>query len=256
MSKDAVLSMFEIGSKLSADRKSNSTSLWEKGVDLLGGRDASMTFPREFAVQSRVDDARRAGIHPLYALGANVNPATIKHVGGSNSGEQLRDVVSSLLPSKLEKAQLRNLDADYALKMARASEIAKRTQSMNSQQDTDVVEVEPYRLPAHAQKSAKASKHGLYLKSPIGGLLYKNDQVTKQQLEDQTGEIVGEVSALMNTANAWGRYKRLQDDAAKQYPLKVSRRGYKQKDALFNARQRNRRAHWLRIRVQDFLRGK
>jgi hypothetical protein len=209
------------------------------------------------AVQRRVADARKAGIHPLYALGANTYQDKGYEVRTKkDSGEAIRDIIGRMLPSKLEKAQLRNLDADYALKMARASEIAKRVQESNSGQDKDIVDVEPYRLPAHAQKSAKASKHGLYLKTPIGGLLYKNDQVTKQQLEDQTGEIVGEISALMNTANAYGRFKRLQADAAKQYPLKTTRRGYKQKDALFNARQRNRRAHWIRLRVQDFLRGK
>lgn len=56
------------------------------------------------AISDRVADARRAGVHPLFALGANVNPGSVHVAGGSqrdswtDQGQDLSRSIAAMLP--------------------------------------------------------------------------------------------------------------------------------------------------------------
>lgn len=217
---------------------------------------ANVNLNKEFAqnsIQWRVEDAKQAGIHPLYAMGASTSSPTASiepHQISDNVGR----TISNIKNDSLKRAQLKKLNAetDFINQQAEASKVAMRQSIQNSQQD-DVVELEKYKLPAYAQESASAGTGGLHMNTPLGGLLYNNKQVTAQQLEDQTGEIVSLITSTMNTANAWGRYKAFETQARKKFPLKTTRRGFRKQHDLYNARQKNKRAHWLKQQIDNYL---
>jgi hypothetical protein len=232
--------------------------------DILGGRkdrqatrDANaqnVQMNYDFAQKGigwKVKDAKKAGIHPLYALGASTQSPSF----GVNpvKGSVARDVANSI-PSELVTLQKRNLEADIALKQARAAEAAKRANdftSKNSDLDvSNIVEPEPYKMPTYAAKSADVGKRGVHLKTPIGDLLYNNKQATAQQLEDQTGEIMSMIVSTMNTAKAWGNFRALEKAAEKKYPLRQSKRGPRSRYKEHNARIRNKRAHYIRQQIK------
>lgn len=61
--------------------------------------DQNTEIQRELAqkgIQYRVDDAKKAGIHPLAALGANISPAAPVAVGGGNVGRAISDASQNI----------------------------------------------------------------------------------------------------------------------------------------------------------------
>lgn len=102
---------------------------------------ANLEMNKQFAkdsIQWKVEDAKKAGIHPLYALGASTNAPTFAMKGHDYTGDAIRDIANQI-PSDLQELQKKSVEADIALKMARTAEVAKRTQSLNSQQDASIV---------------------------------------------------------------------------------------------------------------------
>lgn len=47
-------------------------------------------------VQDRVNDARAAGIHPVYAMGSNINPGSVQAVGDGSTGSSWQDSFSNM----------------------------------------------------------------------------------------------------------------------------------------------------------------
>jgi hypothetical protein len=232
--------------------------------DILGGRkdrqsvrdtnSANIAMQKEFAQQGigwKVADAKKAGIHPLFALGASTHSPSIALQ--PTKGSAIKDIANQI-PSSLLTLQKKSIEADIALKMARTAEVAKRANdftSKNTDLSTDnIVEPEPYKLPTYAPKSANVGARGVHLKTPLGGLLYNDKQATAQQLEDQTGEIMSMIVSTMNTAKAWGNFRALQKAAEKKFPLRQSKRGLRSRYKEYNARIRNKRAHYIKQQIR------
>jgi hypothetical protein len=229
--------------------------------DILGGRkdrqatrdanNANIAMQRQFAQEGigwKVADAKKAGIHPLFALGASTHSPSIAIQ--PTKGSAVKDIANQI-PSDLLTLQKKSIEADIALKMARTAEVAKRANdfvSKNSDLSADnVVEPEPYKLPTYAPKSATAGPRGVHLKTPFGGLLYNDKQATAQQLEDQTGEIMAMLTSTVNTAQAWGSFKAIRHAAERKYPFRDKHRVKSKKEII---RLKNARAHYMLQQVK------
>lgn len=115
------------------------------GMDLLGGifgdSDADKQYARQktFAqntIRWKTEDAKRAGIHPLYALGApTLNYSAVTSPMGqavANAGEKLSRSVSSDYEKKLQAKNLENIQADIDLKNSQSANfIAEAKRSSN-----------------------------------------------------------------------------------------------------------------------------
>lgn len=142
----------------------------------LFGDKKNRNFQREFAqngISWKVADAKRAGIHPLYALGASTQMPSF---GVGQTGRAIQDAGEKVAKSGMNKLLAKSVEADIVLKLARASEVAKRTQTMNSQQDSDVVKAGDLVQPgARATKTTKPLKQNtnLELRDSLEGLQVK-----------------------------------------------------------------------------------
>lgn len=187
-------------------------SLIAGGASILGGlmgsnseKKAVKESKRQFeiqaneAIQRRVADARKAGVHPLFALGASANISPTISAGASNSmgdavsraGAQIGDMLASRSGREHQKtlqtmqlaqgaADLRRTNAATALDMAQtqlALSEAKRAQvNANASQDGIGVTEVP-----HTPKK---------LKTPLG-TWQTGDAVPTQAVEDEYGDVVG-----------------------------------------------------------------
>lgn len=159
----------------------------------------------------RVDDAKRAGIHPLYALGAGgVGAGAV--VGGSqgpSAGEAVSNFGQNIQYMMSQRAQLNN-----ALVAAQVRNLDARTQSLLSSPPTDVnavtnrpqigaIEVEPDKITSAAPgKPEQTAGTGPGMKEFIVGTTPKGRKVTVRvpgTLEDseltrtlvEAGEVLG-----------------------------------------------------------------
>jgi hypothetical protein len=178
--------------------------------DLLGMKSdhdankANQQMQYDFAqkgIQWKVKDAKKAGIHPLYAMGASTQSPSFKVDG---QGDNIRNIADKLVNRELQQLQKRNIEADIALKMARASEVSRRSQNMNSQQDADVVRageiVQPGAIATPKSKPLKKptklelrdSLEGTQVKTP-GGNFTIGPETPISIIEETYGQIISEV---------------------------------------------------------------
>lgn len=90
------------------------------------------------AIQWRVDDARKAGLHPLFALGANVatsggNPQFIGDPLGPSIAEAGQDISNALVRTQTADQRMKN-QLDLALQAKSIEETDARTQYIRAQQ--------------------------------------------------------------------------------------------------------------------------
>lgn len=155
------------------------------------------------SIQRRVEDARKAGIHPLYALGANVYNEPPAKIGGKNKtnyGDAIRGAADTFYNSQLRKKQLASIDADITLKMARASEVSRRAQNMNSQQDGDIAQVSGLKL-SKDKKDIQSAAAGLNAVTALGHKIKVGKQTPVQFYEEEYGQIAAELYGLMKYLN-------------------------------------------------------
>lgn len=186
------------------------------------------------AIQRRVADARAAGIHPLFALGANVqNNAAVplfdsapvfnetpgRGLGTaltkilSKKDDELHDAQVDLLRSQAEYYRSRADGDDFVSGSAVSSGLARGAQRANSQQDQGEP-VKIYDMPLHSKEQfgrdieawKKATgRKGDYdvVEGPFGYTLHKRSRGKAQEHEDVYGEmsdfIVGPPMYLKDT---------------------------------------------------------
>jgi hypothetical protein len=129
-------------------------------------------------IQTRVQDAKAAGIHPLYAIGANTYSSSPQMVGGLNN--PAAGIANAFSRANAEKRENKESEArvkkDEALASYYNSLAARTTQRNNTKQDQSV-------LPLSSNKEGKV------LYTP-GGLPYQvGAGSSAQETEDEYGQI-------------------------------------------------------------------
>jgi hypothetical protein len=173
------------------------SAAWMVGDHLLD-RKAQKHFEnrQDTAIQRRVADARAAGVHPLYALGGSGSPSQQFSPGGA--GEKI-----------LTRATSDNIEADTALKLARAAEIRKGLQDANSKQDdmytkpVDGQMVQPgghVKTVAPSKKTIQDNLKGLHIITPDGRKIKIDKSTPVSVIEETLGQIAAEV---FGTWKAW-----------------------------------------------------
>lgn len=145
----------------------------------------------------RVADAKAAGLHPLAALGSQINSASPSGIpgqfgGGSAKSDGMRAAaqqISQIMAEKEEtqsRTELNRAQADLLKQQAEDSKMARAVQLSNAVQDGDAVHklVEPQRTP-------KLMVGGVPIKTFPGGS-------DAQTFEDRYGELGGSVLGLTN----------------------------------------------------------
>lgn len=150
-------------------------------------------------IQWRVEDAKKAGIHPLAALGAQISPAS-PLPGVPGGGDAIADGMGAIgdaiaralsverkLEQKRKEAEIRNLEANTMLAAARSrSEIAaarRMAQSLDSgKEENNMLKMDPF-------KGVK-KEHGL-MTTPADAV------------ERDYGDIVSGIYGLLRFMDRW-----------------------------------------------------
>jgi hypothetical protein len=184
--------------------------------DLLGiksqesANDQNIKMQREFAqkgIRWKVSDAKKAGIHPLYALGASTHMPTASIKGSQDAIRSAGDRLGNIADGhtrRIKGLTEKNLEADIALKMARASEVAKRAQKLNSQQDFDLLSAEKLDNPKPRMKLHKKRQP---IDTVIGRLLpdTKPGYIDADRIPDRYGDEAKDVLGLVALWNDYWR---------------------------------------------------
>lgn len=141
------------------------SSLLKGAGAVAGGKVIDKLFPQKTdyshlqkGIQWRVEDAKKAGIHPLYALGANISSPTV--TTGSTGSDLARSVIESDMRKdrkaggqaiRESNARIKSHEAsaarDFALAAKAESDVARAGQNMNTGQDysaqDDVIDPRP-----------------------------------------------------------------------------------------------------------------
>lgn len=141
-------------------------------------------------IQWRVEDAKKAGLHPLAALGANISSAPVVSSGGDTGKAMAAGAIDAMMRDRLQKRddmETRLGEAEITLKTKQSeywdaqtqainSETARAGQFQNSSQDyslqDSVIDPRPRAVKTYTGKKVKAGEG-----SPA------------QRLEDEYGEI-------------------------------------------------------------------
>ncbi len=168
------------------------------------------------AIQRRVADARAAGVHPLYALGANVQSSGggFRTLGssGKDAGRAIKGVGAAIsgyargktTPEEAARIELMGKQgAHYDALTAKAlSDIARGNQpglqlaapGFQEGATGEMLPVEGGIMPKRTYRSPWA-----------GNLDFKKGSPTAQQREDEAGEVFGNVDSFVSYLNAIGR---------------------------------------------------
>lgn len=192
---------------------------------LLGGQSSDVDYRgAKKGIRWRVRDAKAAGIHPLYAMGApGVGQGQVV-TGQSNTGSAVSDAANAIAggvrsQSSTARAQLRATNAAAERDEAQAaywrSEARRSSQKANSQQD----------LPHVLESTPQTGK------LPKGlGKLQTSDTVTQQEIEDQYGGVIGEAYGLYRAAHDYrNRPNRGMPRVRRATDYKPTRRGIRRR---------------------------
>jgi hypothetical protein len=142
-------------------------------------------------IRRTVADAKAAGLHPLYALGAGVTGSGGHIVGETpyiarqaSEGATAKKIANAQLREANARARLANAEADEIETAAVASKIALAKQAANAKQD------------GLSKKEFEKEK----FKTPFGNDWYTKDSAPTQHVEDHYGDPVGWGYGLMKLA--------------------------------------------------------
>ena len=117
------------------------------------------------------------------------------------------------------RSNLNNARRDNIRAQAENSQKALQNQHHMSNRDEIYIELGPDEVPKSAKRSQNSGPGGRHIKSTLGDIVIPSDVPSKQQLEDQIGEIFSEIVSTLNTLSAYGRGKKFNDTARKYAPV-------------------------------------
>lgn len=177
-------------------------NVFNAGAQILGGvmsdRSTSrqnaqnVAYQKEFAqkgVQWKVEDAKKAGLHPLYALGANTTSFSPVPVTGSATGDAIArgasNIVKNMSQSKMNKLQTDLVEAQ--IQESRSRSIAALAQAKATNAEADFV-----------TKQAIESAHARDTQLKAGGVPITKDSnwSDTQDMEDRYGDVAGAIYGL------------------------------------------------------------
>jgi hypothetical protein len=164
--------------------------------------------PMQHSIRWRVDDAKRAGIHPLYALGAGTNSPVLTYgsgprdavAGGLATG--IGDAVTSAGRSYIarrerEKQQRQQMARQGVLDAASVRESDSRTALAAAQREESFMRQQLMAAQIAKLSQSGQNNPGLFaektLPYPSGYKWKTGASVGQQEMEDQYGGIVGEI---------------------------------------------------------------
>lgn len=169
------------------------------GTDAVFGKGPDYESQQK-AIRWRVADAKAAGVHPLFALGASIGaspPITGGSSYGPSAGSRSPQVDQDLRAAQLEqvRAQTRQANAaaaaDFALAQARASEVKRNEVVSNVRQDLQFVVPRPRRKP-----EVLGTSHPRHALLPSGHVISLPRGLTGQEGEDLFSDIGGNIVGL------------------------------------------------------------
>jgi hypothetical protein len=177
-------------------------NVFNAGAQILGGvmsdRSTSrqnaqnVAYQREFAqkgVQWKVEDAKRAGLHPLYALGANTTSFSPIPVTGSATGDAIArgasNIAKNMSQSKMKKLQTDLVEAQ--IQESRSRSIAALAQAKATNAEADFV-----------TKQAIESAHRRDTQLKVNDIPITKDTAWSdtQDMEDRYGDVAGAIYGL------------------------------------------------------------
>ncbi len=192
------------------------------------------------AIQRKVADAKAAGVHPLFALGASTGGGPITQSTGSAAGDAIQTLTRAI-PRKRQtglspvdhaaiaesESRTRSSDASTALNIFKLSQLKRSQVETNVRQDVGVIEPEPVR--AHPIEDDFVGPPRPRLTILDDGTIIRQDPKvsTGQELEDIHGEVMGNVYSTRNEATRMSRQldnyirKNLQKWYRTQWPVRM-----------------------------------
>ncbi len=199
-----------------------------EGVSALGGlgggKDPGRSSRRHEAwqmqgklIQQRVADAKAAGVHPLYAMGANIGGGAGQFLTSGSSGKDAIRVARGVSagmrsiqrgttsPEDAARIQLMGTQQKYyeALTAKALSDIA-RMDSPGGRLELGIPGAQAYG-PEELPVSGGIQPRRTYRSPMFGNLAFKKGSPTAQQREDEAGEIMGNLDSFVSYLNSVGR---------------------------------------------------
>lgn len=179
------------------------------------------------AIQRRVADAQKAGIHPLYAMGANTNtPAAMVQAEPRKTGKPLSQI-------EILTGQKLRAETDFIKEQTRASAAARQNQGANSKQDGDIVQTGAIEDKRGGLRSALADK---YLINPVTKKRIRISEGTpKQILEEEYDEVTAFIYGAMKSLLDHDLFNSKQKGAVAHVLKRITEaQGRKNKQAIVN----------------------
>lgn len=166
-----------------------------------GGGDTVDYTGMQNQIQWRVKDAEKAGVHPLYALGApTVSPAVISSGSGYRPGEGAGQYLDYKLRKDEGSRSERLVEAQVAESKARAS--AATAQANKDQVDTMIAawHLQDLRSKMNSQQDMTKAPTATELFTPLGSMSTSRT-TDSQTVADQYGDLAGEIYGLWRLGN-------------------------------------------------------
>lgn len=181
--------------------------------------EARRQYERSTDIQNRVADAKAAGIHPLYALGASVHsgtPIVPESTGGSGPG-----VAEAALQSQQFNRDADRADAEAGARIARdhaqaalfSSQAALAQQSLNQHKDDEYIlgygpgpngtEIPLYGKVEVLESKMPARK---VIRLPGGGEFVIRPSDDAQTIQNEFGDVLESVYGGYRLLDSLGRY--------------------------------------------------
>lgn len=154
-------------------------------------------------IAMRVGDAKRSGIHPLYALGMQGTPYNAQTVSdGSNNWQNMGQALSAGLQEYQHQKQMkaqkstRNLQNQHI--QAQINETEARTRKIDSEIQKDFAQMQGYSSLQNNQASqalgiGKPRSTDQALKTPLGNFMVEPGLSTAQDVSDRYDDILSNV---------------------------------------------------------------